>query len=488
MFSARQLFIAIFFFASLAAKLCDAHSWVACSDYRGDLNFFEQSQCFGWPRSYRPSAAGNQRGYQIAYPDSQAYSGGQNRACNSGLAYPWESAYDNDAYPSAVYEQGRVYCLAWPMKNHGILPTSCDNPISKSDAGTQDTLHLYVSEVNPTRDPTQSEFNTRNINELASLATRCNPDLQPAGSSRQFEDECQLGLEKHRDNQRDCKGFLRSPKLCDSSGEAMGTGCFKIPADMTPGHYIAQWYWETTFDRDPDQRLAYQSCFDFEVVEPGSSKATLGRTGTSGSPASDLPCTNNVDKFLNAAVEGGGGGDPPPPTSDDAAEVFLACAKEGEECSDPSWAVQKCCETGTRCDLWQNTQYGRCSRQSKLEEEEEEGNPPPPLPISQCQGEVVVNEGEECDDPEWSNPKCCSQDLTCEYWEDTQYARCRSSTTTTTDDFSSPSFSFSCQGESAHEGEECDHPDWSNPKCCSQDLTCEYWEDTQYARCQQEQR
>ena len=235
------------FFLTLTLSLvflshCSAHSWVACSDYRGDVNFFEQSQCYGWPRSYRPSESGGYpSGYQIAYPDSQAFSGGQNNACNAGMAYPWQSGY-TDLYPSAVYEQGRVYCLAWPMKNHGILPTSCENPNSKSDAGTQDTLHLYVSEVNPSRDPTQSEFNTRNINELASFASQCSPDLPP-GSSRAFADECQLGLEKHQDNQRDCKGFTRSPKLCDSSGEAMGTGCFKIPADMSLGHYVAQWYW-----------------------------------------------------------------------------------------------------------------------------------------------------------------------------------------------------------------------------------------------------
>lgn len=25
----------------------DAHSWVACTDYRGDVNYYEEDKCFG---------------------------------------------------------------------------------------------------------------------------------------------------------------------------------------------------------------------------------------------------------------------------------------------------------------------------------------------------------------------------------------------------------------------------------------------------------
>ena len=199
----------------------------------------------------------------------------------------------------------------------------------------------------------------------------------------------------------------------------------------------------------------------------------LGRTGTSGEPDSDLPCTNNVDKFFEAV-----GGLPPFDSDDD--DDNGSCAKEGEECDHPTWAVQKCCETGTRCELWQSTQYGRCSRQNAADNSPSPSPPPPPPPPplpppSQCQG-TVVNEGEECDHPDWTNPQCCSQGLTCQYYQDTRYARCRSSAVLIPHS--------SCQGEAVQGGEECDHPEWSESKCCDQGLVCQYWQDTRYARCQ----
>merc|ERR1719310_822203 len=150
------------------------------------------------------------------------------------MASPWRENYPS-GFDHAIYEPDRVYCLAWPMKNHGWLPESCSTTHSKSDAGVNDSLSLYVSAINPQGDPTQAEFNMRNINELAGLAGNCNPDFP---SSRHLEDTCQLGLEKHEDWAKDCKGFLRSPKFCENSGMAMGTGCFKVPGEMAPGHYV----------------------------------------------------------------------------------------------------------------------------------------------------------------------------------------------------------------------------------------------------------
>jgi hypothetical protein len=61
----------------------------------------------------------------------------------------------------------------------------------------------------------------------------------------------------------------------------MGTGCFLIPDDIPVGHYIGQWYWNTTFVRPTYvQDSAYKSCFDFEVVSAGTSHQSGFPPGT----------------------------------------------------------------------------------------------------------------------------------------------------------------------------------------------------------------
>jgi len=34
----------------VGVPITDAHSWVACTDYRGDVNYYEEDKCFGYPR------------------------------------------------------------------------------------------------------------------------------------------------------------------------------------------------------------------------------------------------------------------------------------------------------------------------------------------------------------------------------------------------------------------------------------------------------
>ena len=279
------------------ARTTLAHSWIACSDYRGDVNYFEQSRCYGYPRGYRP-VIDRELGYQIAYPDSRAFSGG---GCDIPKAEPWNRGYTSD-FPHAVYEPGETYCVVWPMKNHGWLPeTGCEGfQQSKSDAGIDGTIHLYISSANPARDPTQQEFEARNLNELLGLASRCDPGLQ---NSNAKSAECQLGLERTENYARDCKGFQRSPKFCESSGEAMGHGCFTVPSDLEPGHYVGQWYWRTSFLREGSpnglQTIPYFSCFDFEVSAGAPQHPDT--PGVKGEPDSLLPCTNNYRTVLSAA-------------------------------------------------------------------------------------------------------------------------------------------------------------------------------------------
>lgn len=454
------------------------HSWVACTDYRGDVNFFEQEKCFAWPRNYRPQKAAN--GYQIASPDSQAFSGAFNSACNAPMASPWKSGYNN-AYPYAVYEPGKVYCLAWPMKNHGWLPESCSESHSKSDAGLNDTLHLYVSMPSPQADPSQAEFETRNINELAGLASNCMPG---AGSNAELS-ECQLGLEKHENYQRDCKGFLRSPKFCASSGMAMGTGCFQIPSDMALGHYVGQWYWRSSFIRPSRpgglETIPYMSCFDFEVVAEGSPEAHAGQTGTTGTPDSDLPCENNVLKFsatspspapMPASVPAPVPRPAPTPTSTHPSSCE-GNAEADSECDQPGWTSQKCCPSKQQCIYWQDSGYARCRSDST-------NSSPSPAPVTvpisnhSCSGEAEA--GGECARPGWPSEKCCPSGFWCKVWQDSGFARCHESNT------SSPP----CVGQ-AGAGEECARPEWESVKCCADNLHCLFWQDSGFARCMERQ-
>merc|ERR1712187_344614 len=123
----------------------------------------------------------------------------------------WKTSYAT-SYPYAIYEQGRVYCLAWPTKNHVTVDLAkCNNNHAKSDPGDNHVMVLSISNVNVTSDPSQSEFFSRNINQLAGLASNCERDTFEAMAS-EMPDECHLGLEKHHNGQVDCKGFERSPK------------------------------------------------------------------------------------------------------------------------------------------------------------------------------------------------------------------------------------------------------------------------------------
>lgn len=267
----------------------EAHSWVACTDYRGDVNYYDETKCMAYPRRW------DQRGGALT-PTANGYHMGADTgrdhqpssACDIALTSPFSDAYST-SYPSATYEQGQVYCLAWPQKNHAAA--TCTNAFIPDTS----TL-LLVSTVNPTQDPSQAIFNTRNINELAGLATGCEADDE--------QDGCQLGLKKHVQGQMDCAGFQRAPKFCENTDRAMGTGCFKIPNDMATGHYVFQWYWEF------NAGSPYTNCFDAQVVAAGAGSGGGGTTGTPESTGG-LTCTNNVEAFdiTPDAGTGTGGGD-----------------------------------------------------------------------------------------------------------------------------------------------------------------------------------
>lgn len=234
-----------------------------------------------WHSNFADSSDVWDYGHHIGRHDARAHTPQEGSVCDVPMSSPWQSGYSEE-FSFAVYEPGKIYCLAWPTKNHAAA--GCTN------AYIPDTSLIFsVSKANPSNDPPQEEFNQRNINELAGLATNCDPD---SAGSNATKDECQLGLEKHEQGKIDCKGFQRSPKFCDNTDKAMGTGCFRVPEDMSPGHYVGQWYWEFNVGGP------YATCFDFQIVAEGSEQARGGLSGTTGdADTSQLPCKNNVLKF-----------------------------------------------------------------------------------------------------------------------------------------------------------------------------------------------
>ena len=147
---------------ALLAGRARAHSWVACTDYRGDVNYFEEENCRAWPRNWANRGGAltpTANGYHIAADT------GRNHQPGNPCDQPWDGSGDvladmySAAYPHATYERGKSYCLAWPTKNHAAA--SCTNPFIP-DTSTE----LFVSERDPAADPTQAEFDARNVNEL----------------------------------------------------------------------------------------------------------------------------------------------------------------------------------------------------------------------------------------------------------------------------------------------------------------------------------
>jgi hypothetical protein len=123
--------------------------------------------------------------------------------CNQPMA---STNYDA-SYPAAIYEQGGIYCLAHPTKNH--VASTCTTAYE-----TDTKLTVFRSGVNPTADPDQATFK---LNELPN------------------------NYGQHINSQIDCLGYQRSPKFCTNPDRALATGCISIPSDLAVGTYVFQW-------------------------------------------------------------------------------------------------------------------------------------------------------------------------------------------------------------------------------------------------------
>jgi hypothetical protein len=122
-----------------------AHSWVACTDYRGNPNYYDATQCYGYARNWGNVAGGTAFGVDTGF-NYQEPAGGA-KACRDPVGAAPGFGYTN-IYPMARYTPGSTVCLAWPSKNH--VAATCTNQYIPDNG-----LELYVSpSPTGTTDPT----------------------------------------------------------------------------------------------------------------------------------------------------------------------------------------------------------------------------------------------------------------------------------------------------------------------------------------------
>jgi hypothetical protein len=127
-------------------------------------------------------------------PISSAYTGTDKRGRKVGV--------------QTVSHPGGQLCIRWPAKNHAVKDEK-NQPVT-----------IALSEVNPTKDPTQLQFLSNiitNLNYKNCSDTNLNTDIWPCG------------------------------------------GCFKLPTTLKPGNFVMQWRWKLNSNE------WYTSCADIDV-------------------------------------------------------------------------------------------------------------------------------------------------------------------------------------------------------------------------------
>jgi len=225
----------------------NGHSWIHCSDYRGDRRYYEPDQCFGHPRPI------NGRVPQQSLPLGldTGFNQQPEESCHTG------PASNSEAYPMARYKQGQKIVLAWPSKNHVAAP--CTNPHIPDTS-----LELFVAPLDADGHP--DEF------------------VQVKAS---FSDD------PHEKGKIDWKGFQNCPAFCENMDKSLCTGTFNVPADLADGLYTFQWKWEFNEGTAP-----YITCFDAYVGQdvapvpaPTPSPTKEGQTPTPTVEVTEDNCT-----------------------------------------------------------------------------------------------------------------------------------------------------------------------------------------------------
>lgn len=84
-------------------------------------------------------------------------------------------------------------------------------------------------------------------------------------------------------------GFQRCPQFCSNNDKSMCSQCFTVPADLAPGTYSFEWYWEFNTGQ------FYTSCWEAQVGAggggggPPASTNAPGSTTAPGKPTSTPP-------------------------------------------------------------------------------------------------------------------------------------------------------------------------------------------------------
>lgn len=243
----------------------NAHSWIACTDYRvrdpyqepQGLNetdparlLYDDDLCLGYPRAWNEWNGG---GF--------GFDRGFNYQASGGLACKTPKGVTGDyteRYPMARYARGQTVCVAHPTKNHVAAP--CTNPYIP-DHG----IFFYITGEATEPVPSISE--------------------RPGWILLHGRD----GV--HETPSYDYRGFQNAPAFCASMpnmDRATATACFDLPDDLPDGVYSFIWVW--AFNSESD---IYTTCWEAAVgvaPPPPPPRPSPGPSQLSPSPvASPLP-------------------------------------------------------------------------------------------------------------------------------------------------------------------------------------------------------
>jgi len=298
-------------------SVANGHSWIHCTDYRGDVGTYEQAQCFGHPRP----KGGN-------FPDQQAF--GQDRGHDTQNGVCQSTATNNAQFPTATYQRGQTVTLAWPSKNH--VAAECTNPFIP-DTSTKLFFTTDAAGTNP---------NPATFTQM------------PAS----FSDD------PHVNGVIDFKGFQNCPNFCDNMDKSLCTGTFNVPANMADGTYTFQWSWVFNNGAAP-----YVSCFEATVSGTATAPAPTNppiNTGPAPTPkpttADEAFCGGESDQ-CDGAMFGGSSccqsglqcfrqstwysSCLPTCPSDWECSETATCATKGEQCGGMHHEGATCCSSGT---------------------------------------------------------------------------------------------------------------------------------------------
>lgn len=219
-------------FAFFLIIFTNAHSWVECTDYRGEVGTdnYEVEKCHGFPRAKGSFVfPTSQFGLDVGM-DFRPNNAGTGARCQGDVSLGLQQNYRNGQI--AQYTVGNTYTIAWPAKNH--VAAICSNQYIPDTS-----LKLFMvpyDDANPQDPNNQAVFRQ---NQLPATFTS----------------------DPHVKDTIDFKGFQNCPGFCDNPDKVMCTGEFTIPAGTTAGRYTLQWYW--AFNNAND---LYATCWEADVL------------------------------------------------------------------------------------------------------------------------------------------------------------------------------------------------------------------------------